>query len=77
MHAEEIKATIRMKGITPAVIAQELGVTQQTVSGVIHGKGKSRRIQKRISEVTGISIETLWPPQPLMRRTSEQMQRSA
>jgi lambda repressor-like predicted transcriptional regulator len=77
MHAEEIKATIRMEGITPAMIAQELGVTQQTVSGVIHGKGKSQRIQKRISEVTGKSIEELWPPQPLMRRTPEQMQRTA
>ncbi len=77
MHAEEIKATIRMKGITPAMIAQELDVTQQTVSGVIHGKGKSKRIQKRIAEIAGLSIEAMWPPVPLMRRTSEQMQRSA
>lgn len=77
MHAEEIKAKIRMQGVTPAIIADELGVTQQTVSGVIRGKGTSRRIQDRISEITGIPVETLWPPQPLMRRTAEQMQRSA
>lgn len=77
MHAEEIKAKIRMQGITPAMIADELSVTPQTVSGVIRGKGTSRRIQNRISEITGIAVDEMWPPQPLMRRTAEQMQRSA
>ena len=76
MHAEEIKAKIRMQGITPAMIADELSVTQQTVSGVIRGKGTSRRIQERISEVTGLPVDVMWPPKPLMRRTSEEMKQA-
>ena len=77
MHAEEIKAKIRMQGVTSAMIAEELHVTPQTVSGVIRGKGTSLRIQNRIAEITGTPVDEMWPPQPLMRRSSEQTQRGS
>ncbi|MGK2899979.1 MAG: helix-turn-helix domain-containing protein [Burkholderiaceae bacterium] len=61
MHPEQIKAAIRMRGTTPKTIADELGITKTTVSIVIHGRGVSARVARRISEVTGLSLQTLWP----------------
>ena len=61
MHPEQIKAAIRMTGITPAVLADELGVSRSTVSHVITGRGTSARVKARIAQVTGLSVATLWP----------------
>ena len=69
MHPELIKAQIRMKGISCAVIADELGVTHATVSAVLHGQRTSARVARRIAEVVGLPVATLWPQRrPLMRR---------
>lgn len=71
MHPEEIKAAIRMKRTTAARIADELGVSGSTLSQVILGKGTSARVKRRIAEVTGLTVEQLWPPASLemsMRR---------
>lgn len=71
MHAEEIKAAIRMKGTTPTAIAEELGVSRSMVSHVINGNAKSDRIARRISEVIGKAVEVIWPPKknrPVLRR---------
>lgn len=62
MHAEEIKAAIRMSGTTPAVIADELDVSRTTMSTVIHGRCVSKRVMQRISDVIGQPIEKIWPP---------------
>ena len=64
MHPEEIKSAIRMRGITPAAIADELHVSRSMVSLVIAGTAKSARIADRIAEITGLTVTTLWPPQP-------------
>lgn len=61
MHPEQIKAAIRMKGTTPSAIADALQISRMTVSHVIHGRGVSARIAKRISEVTGLSVDSMWP----------------
>ena len=63
MHPELIKALIRIRGTTPAALADELGVSRMTVSQVIHGRGVSGRIAKRISEVVCKPLEELWPKQ--------------
>ncbi len=71
MHPEQIKADIRMAGTTPAVIADELGVTRTTMSTVIHGRCTSARVQGRIAEVIGKSVDEIWPPRqklPLVDR---------
>jgi lambda repressor-like predicted transcriptional regulator len=69
MHPELIKAAIRMKGTTPTSVARDLGVTHTCVAHVIAGRGTSERVSKRISEVTGIAVDVLWPPkaQPVLR----------
>ncbi|CAM3351383.1 helix-turn-helix domain-containing protein [Paracidovorax anthurii] len=61
MHPEEIKAAIRMKDTTPAAIADELNVSRSMVSHVINGKAKSARIARRIVDITGLSMDKLWP----------------
>lgn len=61
MHPEEIKAAMRIAGITPAMLASELGVANSTISVVIHGRGQSARIKTRISKVIGKPVATIWP----------------
>lgn len=61
MHHEDIKATLRKKGVTPAQLARHLGVTEQTMSQVIRGVAKSGRIAAAISKVTETPVEVLWP----------------
>ena len=73
MHPEQIKAAIRMCGTTPTAIAEELEVSRSMVSHVINGHAKSERIAKKISDVTGMTVETMWPSsgQPTLRRKRE------
>jgi lambda repressor-like predicted transcriptional regulator len=72
MHPEEIKAAMRMKGITPTAMADQLGVANATVSQVISGRSVSARIQGRIAEIIGKSVSEIWPKanqRPVLRRT--------
>lgn len=72
MHPERIKALMRMKGVTPTALADEMGVANSTMSQVISGRSESARIKRRIAEITGYSVETLWPrinARPVLRRT--------
>lgn len=61
MHPELIKAELRMKEQDGRSVARHVGVSGACVSHVIHGRGVSTPVAKRIAEVTGISIDTLWP----------------
>ena len=71
MHPEQIKADIRMAGTTPAVIAEELGISRATVSQIIHGRCTSSRIQKRISEIINKPIDQIWEPRQTLNRTQK------
>jgi len=76
MHPEQIKAQLRMKGITPTALADQLGVAQSTMSQVINGKAVSARIRASIAEFIGMPVDVLWPPpksQPVLRRSRAQM----
>ena len=72
MHPEQIKATMRAKGISLAALADELDVTASVVSQVVSGRSVSARIQSRIAEIADIPVEVLWPSpkvrNPLYRR---------
>lgn len=61
MHPEEIKAALRMAGTTPAMLATELEVSNNTISVVIHGRGQSARVKARIAKVIGKPVSTIWP----------------
>lgn len=70
MHPEEIKAAMRMAGITPTALADELGVANSSVSQVISGRATSARIAGRIAQIVGKPITVIWPPKnkPVLRR---------
>ncbi|MCW5320565.1 helix-turn-helix domain-containing protein [Verminephrobacter aporrectodeae subsp. tuberculatae] len=70
MHPEEIKASMRMKGITPTALADELGVANSSVSQVISGRATSARIAGRIAQIIGKPVPVIWPPKtaPVLRR---------
>lgn len=70
MHPEEIKAAIRMKGMTAAMIAEKLKVSQSSVSHVIAKRSHSERIESFIAELIGVSRNDLFPRKPSLLRRS-------
>lgn len=78
MHPAKLKAEIAMAKSSSAIIADELNVSYASISNVINGKSRSKRIEKRIAEVINMDPKVLFPPtKTTVRRTPEQMQRSA
>ncbi len=75
MHPEEIKAAMRMKGFTQAVIADELEVAQSSVAQTIAGRIRSSRIQQRIAQIIGRPVAEIWPNQIVLRRSRSDMPR--
>lgn len=61
MHHEDIKAALRKKGVSSADLARHLGLSQMTISHVIHGRSKSVRVANAIAQITGHSLHVLWP----------------
>lgn len=76
MHPEEIKAALRMKGKTQAVVADELNVAQSSVAQTISGQIRSARIQQHISQIIGKPIAEIWPNPVILRRSRPAAQRS-
>lgn len=56
----KIKALMVLKGITQTDIAKHLGVSRCTVTCVVNGHGRSRRIQQAIADALGEKYEVLW-----------------
>lgn len=74
MHPEEIKAALRIKGFTQAILADELAVAPSSVHQAITGQIRSDRIQQRISEIIGKSVKAIWPDQVRLRRTRAEIE---
>ncbi|QIL81829.1 transcriptional regulator [Diaphorobacter sp. HDW4A] len=72
MHPEQIKAEMRMKGVTPAMLCDELEVSAPSISQVITGRARSTRIQTRISEIIGKPISKIWSVVPSQHRSRVQ-----
>lgn len=69
MHPEQIKAELRMRGITPAALADEMKLKPTTLSQVIHGRSTSARVCARIAAVIGKPVHEIWPPKkPSLKR---------
>ena len=56
----KVKSLMALKGIKGVDVAAQLGVSRVTVSIVITGKGKSKRIQQAIADILGVSYGKLW-----------------
>ncbi|MGJ7611818.1 MULTISPECIES: helix-turn-helix domain-containing protein [unclassified Variovorax] len=61
MHPEQIKADIRMRGTTPAALADDLHVSRMTVSNVIHSRITSRRVAEAIAKTIDKTVSQVWP----------------
>ena len=71
MHPEQIKAEMRMKGVTPAMLCDELGLSRSMITHVIHGHARSKRVEERISQIIGKAISDIWAThKPRLRRVS-------
>lgn len=68
MHPEEIKAALRMKGVTLAALGAEVGVSRSMVTHVIHGYARSAHVMKRISQVIEKPVDAIWAAKPALRR---------
>jgi ribosome-binding protein aMBF1 (putative translation factor) len=51
-----IKAAIRQAGTSQAAIAEYLNVTPSVVGAVIHGRGRSQRIETEIEKAVGKKV---------------------
>lgn len=74
MHPEEIKAALRMKGVTQAMLADQLQVASSSVHQAITGHIRSERIQARISEIIGKPVKSIWPNQVRLRRNRAEIE---
>jgi lambda repressor-like predicted transcriptional regulator len=71
MHPEEIKAALRIKGITLTALADELRLSRSMVTQVIHGYARSRRVEERIARLLGKSVGAIWvAPKPRLRKVT-------
>ncbi len=67
MHPADIKASLEKAGFSQVDIARSVVgrsgevVTPGAVHMVIKGKRRSAAIARRISEVIGLPVRTLWP----------------
>ncbi|MGE0333205.1 MAG: helix-turn-helix domain-containing protein [Ramlibacter sp.] len=61
MHPEQIKAAIRMKGSSPAALADSMSRSRMLVSNVIHGRTVSRPVAEKIAGFIGSQPHLLWP----------------
>ena len=68
MHPEEIKAALRMKGVTLTALAEQAGVSRSMVTHVIHGHTRSANVMERIAKIIGKPVGAIWAPKPVLRR---------
>jgi lambda repressor-like predicted transcriptional regulator len=62
MNYFEIKYALTKKGYTLTGLAYELGLAgPQSVQQVLTRKYRSVRVEKRVSEITGLPLEELFP----------------
>lgn len=61
MEASEIYAELREKGVSARMIAEVLGVANQSVSDVIRNGRGSRRIAEAVSTVLEKPLEQVFP----------------
>ena len=73
MHPEEIKAALRMKGVTLSALADDVGVSRSMVSHVIHGHARSAHVSERIAKIIGLPAGAIWAPKPVLRRSKAVM----
>ena len=60
MTPQERKAALILQNVTAAQIARELGVARATVSAVLGGFRRQRRVEDKIAAVIGKPVEQVF-----------------
>jgi lambda repressor-like predicted transcriptional regulator len=61
MHPAQIKAALALRGYSQARLAEELELSPNTVSAVVKGRSRSKKVEERIAAITDRSLVDLWP----------------
>jgi lambda repressor-like predicted transcriptional regulator len=61
MHPADIKYELARADYTQTDVASECGVRPGTISAVIHGRSRSKKIESRIAAIVRITPAELWP----------------
>ena len=71
MHPEEIKAALRIKGVTLTALAAKLGLSRSMVTQVIHGYARSKKVEELIAQILGKPVTAIWAaPKPRLRKSA-------
>ncbi len=60
-HREAIKYALRLQGLTLADVAKDLNISGATVSIVIKGERRSRRVAEYVATVLDSTVDELFP----------------
>lgn len=60
-HPSIVCYALKRCDIAQIDIANDLGLKPTTIWGVVNGRGRSKKIEHRIAEVTGLQLHQLWP----------------
>jgi lambda repressor-like predicted transcriptional regulator len=71
MHPEEIKAALRIQGVTLTALADEVGVSRSMVTHVIHSHARSAHVMERIANILGKPVASIWSSKPTLRRAKQ------
>ena len=67
MHSADIKARMEKRGYTQTRLAEEIGVSRQTLNRVIQKKGVSDKVMRAIARVVRRTPERTFPEYYLAR----------
>ncbi len=73
MKGQTIRALLLLRDIRLVDIARALGVARPTVSQVVRGVRKSRRIQEYIADLLDMPVEDIWPPQNYQNQSNKNL----
>lgn len=60
-NANIVKAALVLANVSQAEVAQQCGVEPASVSNVVNGRSRSKTVEMRIANITGVPLEQLWP----------------
>lgn len=77
MDAIEIIYRLKRAGLTQALLARDLGVSQAVVGNVIHDRISAYQVAEHIAKVLGEDINVVWPQRYTFKPRGRSAQRRA
>ncbi len=60
MHPEDIKATLRKRGLNFSILADENDISKQTIAAAVRSRA-SGRAEKILADAIGMKPRDIWP----------------